>query len=129
MQVGLLARGQDGLEAAKREIEELGGCAIAIYVGWPTVEAIVANKIAPGLLDRYLGHHGYTSQQTSEPEDPERPNNLWRLVAGDPGAHGAFGEHAKPRSYQVWADLYPGWLRLATILAACGVLALASFRG
>ncbi|HEV2990433.1 MAG TPA: SDR family oxidoreductase [Candidatus Angelobacter sp.] len=100
-----------------------------LYVGWPTVEAIAGNKLAPGLLDRYLGHKGYTSQQTSEPEDPERPDNLWKPVAGDHGAHGAFGEHAKPRSYQVWADLHRGWLSTAAILAACGVLALTRFRG
>lgn len=100
-----------------------------LYVGWPTVEAILSNKIVPGLLDRYLGHNGYKSQQTSEPEDPHRPNNLWKPVAGDHGAHGAFGEQAKPRSYQVWTDLHPGWLSLASILAAFGVLALARLRG
>ena len=29
-----------------------------VYVGWPTVEAIVGNKLASGLLDRYLGKTG-----------------------------------------------------------------------
>ena len=33
------------------------------YVGLPSVEAIVANKIAPGLLDHYLARTGYDSQQ------------------------------------------------------------------
>src|SRR5437588_1481487 len=47
-----------------------------LYVGWPTVEAIVANKVAPGALDHYLGRTGFRSQQTSEPEDPHRPDNL-----------------------------------------------------
>src|ERR1051326_6836108 len=56
-----------------------------IYAGWPTVEAIVGNKLAPGLLDRYLGKTGFKSQQTSEPEDPNRPNNLWEPVKGDHG--------------------------------------------
>ena len=48
-----------------------------IYVGWSTVEAIIGNKLVPSLLDRYLGKTGFASQQTSEPEDPNRPNNLW----------------------------------------------------
>src|SRR2546429_4936398 len=48
-----------------------------LYVGWPTVEAIVANKVAPGVLDHYLGRTGFQSQQTSEPENPDRPDNLW----------------------------------------------------
>ena len=30
-----------------------------LYVGMSTVEAIVGNKIAPGLLDHYLGRTGY----------------------------------------------------------------------
>src|SRR5579872_1968415 len=37
-----------------------------LYAGWPTVEAIVGNKLAPGLLDRYLGKTGFASQQRSE---------------------------------------------------------------
>jgi short-subunit dehydrogenase len=42
-----------------------------VYVGTPTVAAIVGNKIAPGILDRYLGYTGFKSQQTNEPEDPQ----------------------------------------------------------
>src|SRR5439155_10683016 len=53
-----------------------------LYVGWPTVEAIVANKLAPGALDHYLGLTGFRSQQTSEREDPGRPDNLWNPEIG-----------------------------------------------
>jgi hypothetical protein len=42
----------------------------------PTVEAIVGNKVAPGLLDHYLARTGYESQQTDEPADPDRPNDV-----------------------------------------------------
>jgi len=48
-----------------------------VYVGAPTVAAIVGNKFAPGILDHYLGRTGYKSQQTSEPEDPKRPRRSW----------------------------------------------------
>ena len=34
-----------------------------IYVGSPTVEAIIGNKIAPGWLVHYLGKTGFDSQQ------------------------------------------------------------------
>lgn len=79
-----------------------------VYVGGSTVEAIVGNKIAPRLLDRYLGNTGYKSQQTSEPEDPNRPNNLWLAVdaADDHGARGAFNGRARSFSLQLWADLH-----------------------
>lgn len=57
----------------------------------------MGNKLAPGLLDRYLGKTGFDSQQTSEPEDPNRPNNLWEPLKGDHGAHGhSTIRHTKP---------------------------------
>jgi NADP-dependent 3-hydroxy acid dehydrogenase YdfG len=89
-----------------------------IYVAAPTVEAIVGNKIAPGLLDHYLGHNGYESQQTAEPEDPNRPNNLWSPVPGDHGAHGTFGALAHAHSYELWTSFNRKW-----IAAACGITA------
>ena len=93
-----------------------------IYVGWPTVEAIVGNKIAPRVLDHYLGRTGYASQQTSEPEHPNRPDNLWEPVAGDHGAHGVFDDRAQQKSYEVWADLNRFWLGIATALGTCAGL-------
>jgi NAD(P)-dependent dehydrogenase (short-subunit alcohol dehydrogenase family) len=93
-----------------------------VYVGGSTVEAIVGNKIAPRLLDRYLGRTGYNSQQTSEPENPGRPDNLWNPVdaESDFGAHGTFEERAKPFSLQLWADLHR-----TKIVAGIGLAALA----
>lgn len=89
-----------------------------VYVGAPTVVAIVGNKFAPGMLDHYLGRTGYDSQQTSEPEDPNRPNNLWQPIPGDHGAHGTFSASAHDHSYESWADLNRKWL----LLAATGIL-------
>ena len=93
-----------------------------VYVGGSTVEAIVGNKIAPRALDRYLGHTGYESQQTDEPEDPGRADNLWEAVDGerDFGIHGSFDTQARPYSIQLWADL-----RRAKIAAGLGVSLLA----
>src|SRR5581483_3302919 len=47
-----------------------------IYVGAPTVKAILANIVAPGLLDRLLARKGYSGQLTNEPERPGRSDNL-----------------------------------------------------
>jgi NAD(P)-dependent dehydrogenase (short-subunit alcohol dehydrogenase family) len=74
-----------------------------VNVGLPTVAAIVGNKLAPGLLDHYLGATGVDGQQTSEPENPDKPNNLFEPVAGDPGAHGRFDDRAFTFSPQFWA--------------------------
>ncbi len=94
-----------------------------IYVGLPTVEAIVGNKIAPAALDHYLAHNCYAAQQTNEPEDPNRPNNLWEPVDAerDHGTHGTFDERASSWTPQLWTDLHRGWVALG-ILALGGVV-------
>jgi NAD(P)-dependent dehydrogenase (short-subunit alcohol dehydrogenase family) len=92
-----------------------------IYVGYPAVEAIMANRIAPRLLDRYLGRTGFESQQDKEPDDPERPDNLWETVDGHFAAHGRFDESAHDGSLQLAATEHRRALAL-TGLAAAGVV-------
>ena len=73
------------------------------FVGFPTVEAIVGDRIAAGLADHYLARAGYDAQQTSEPEDPSRPDNLWAPVDDDRdfGAHGRFDAAARSTSWEL----------------------------
>jgi short-subunit dehydrogenase len=84
-----------------------------VYVGWPTVKAIIGDKIAPGLLDHYLARMGYESQQHNGPVDADRPYNLWEPLAGDWGAHGEFDSRAKSFSLQSWANMNRGWMTVA----------------
>ncbi len=90
-------------------------------VGWPTVATIWGNRVVPGLLDRYLARTGYESQQTDQPEDPDRQDNLWSPVAGDHGAHGTFDGRARPRSSEAWIDRHRG----ALVIAGAGAVGLA----
>ena len=95
------------------------------YVGLPSLEAIVANKIAPGFLDQYLARTGYDSQQHDGPEDPNRPNNLWQPVPGDHGAHGAFDALARNWSPQLWTSKHRTVLALGFLaFAISGLIAL-----
>ena len=94
------------------------------YVGLPSVKAIVANKIAAGLLDHILARTGYASQQHDGSEDPNRPNNLWQPVPGDHGAHGAFDARARNWSPQLWTSEHRGWIAAAVVvLGISGLLA------
>src|SRR6185312_234852 len=92
-----------------------------IMVGGSTVEAIQGNKIAPGWLDHYLARTGYTAQQTEEPEDPNRPDNLWQPVEGDRGAHGSFDDRASAASPELWFATHRPtgrqWIAAAAALA------------
>jgi short-subunit dehydrogenase len=100
-----------------------------MYVGMPTVEAIVGNRIAPGLIDHYLARTGYESQQTDEPADPDRPNNLWEPAPGDHGAHGVFDDRSRDHSWQLWADTHRGLLALAALGVAGAAYAAFSRNG
>ena len=93
-----------------------------LWAGWPAVKAIGGNKLIPRELDYYLARTGYDSQQTDEPVDPDRKDNLWEPVPGDHGAHGDFDDRARPRSYQWWANTHCGWLALAGTAASAAAL-------
>jgi NAD(P)-dependent dehydrogenase (short-subunit alcohol dehydrogenase family) len=94
------------------------------YVGWSSAKAIIANKIAPGLLDHFLASSGYESQQYDGAEHPNRAHNLWEPVAGDHGAHGDFNARAKKSSAFLWMSEHRGWLVLiaATVVLAAAIL-------
>lgn len=93
-----------------------------IWVGAPTVVAIIGNKIAPGLGDQYLARNGFDGQQTSEPADPNRANNLLAPVPGDHGARGSFDRRAWQFSSQWTANKNRGLLALAALAFGAAVL-------
>ncbi len=99
-----------------------------LYVGSSTVEAILGTKVAPGLLDRYLGKTGYKSQQTEQLEDSNRPSNLWEPLPGDRGAHGRFDDKAQDYSAQLWTTENQDWLILA-LGAGIACVALGAYVG
>jgi NAD(P)-dependent dehydrogenase (short-subunit alcohol dehydrogenase family) len=102
-----------------------------LAVGWPTVKAVIGNKIAPGWLDAYLARTCFDAQMTDEPEEPGRPHNLREPVDArrDHGAHGAFDQRSRSASWQLWADKHRGALACAGSLAALACVALLTTRG
>ena len=98
-------------------------------MGWPTVRAILANRLSPALLDRYLARTGYRAQLTDErlssdaPAQP--PGNLFAPVPGDYGAHGRFD--AEARSDDPWTATGAP-LVLSGALALAGGLAWLGWR-
>ena len=76
-----------------------------ILVGFPTLQAIIGNKIAPWLGDLVLAKKGFKEQQTDEPVSPDRKNNVWEPVPEDRGAYGPFDNIAAAKSYTLWASM------------------------
>jgi len=97
-----------------------------VWVGYPTVQAILGNRIAPGLLDRYLARSGYSGQLTQETKPEDAPSNLFEPVKGDYGSHGRFDSRSKPRSVQMFTDRHRTvFWGLAGLLALFGLHRLA----
>jgi NAD(P)-dependent dehydrogenase (short-subunit alcohol dehydrogenase family) len=96
-----------------------------VNVAWTTSVAVIGNNFAPGLADYYLAKNGYDAQMTDEPEDPNRPDNLWQPLPGDHGAHGVFDERAHDRSVELELNKNRKWL-LAGAAIVMGLLAIRS---
>ncbi|OMH24744.1 short-chain dehydrogenase [Tersicoccus phoenicis] len=87
------------------------------WVGASTVATIIGNKLAPALLDRYLAKNGFSSQQTSDPKNPDQPANLWEPAdaSKDFGTHGIFDNRSASTSAQVWASQHHGTVAAAAV--------------
>lgn len=90
------------------------------WVGTSTALTVLANRVAPALLDRYLARTGFASQQTDEPAGSDRSGNLWLPLDGpaghDFGAHGDFDERAHGTDPQLALSRHRGlaWAGLGT---------------
>ena len=102
------------------------------WVGGSTAGTLIGNKFAAGLLDRYLGRTGYSSQQTEAPRDPDQPTNLWEPADGangrDFGAHGIFDDKSTSRSYQLWASQHERLLGAVGAATAAALIAVLTIR-
>jgi NAD(P)-dependent dehydrogenase (short-subunit alcohol dehydrogenase family) len=91
------------IHAATHHLREL-------WVGTPTIKAILANKLFPGLLDRLLARRGYSGQLTDRPSPRDSTGNLFAPVRGDHGAHGRFDDRAHPTSIELWGRRHGSWI-------------------
>jgi short-subunit dehydrogenase len=94
-----------------------------VWVGYSTVQAIVGNMIAPGLLDRLLATKGYSGQLTETPLPDDAPGNLFRPVPGHATAHGRFDNRARTTSWEMFTDRHRDGIFAG--IAFAGVVALA----
>jgi short-subunit dehydrogenase len=93
-----------------------------MWVGLPTVYTILGEKVASGVMDRYLARTNIKAQQTQRPIDPEqRDDNLTSPPPGDPGAHGDFDGQAHGRSPQLWLNTHRRALAGAAAAAGAAV--------
>jgi NAD(P)-dependent dehydrogenase (short-subunit alcohol dehydrogenase family) len=95
-----------------------------IFVGYPTYQAIIGNKIAPWYADIVLAKNGFAGQLTDELVDPDKINNVWEPVHEDRGAYGGFSKIATNKSISLWISLHRNLVR-----AALGVAVMVLVKG
>jgi short-subunit dehydrogenase len=99
-----------------------------LHVGLSSIKAIVANKIAPGYLDRYLAKRAFRAQQRDSATDPEQPVDLWHPVPGMHRLRGSFSHEAKSTCASLWLDTHRGAALGALAALGLGVFALLARR-
>ncbi len=98
------------------------------WVGTPTVEAIIGQRIIPGLLDWYLGKTCYKNQQIPTKQDPNAPNNLYDYVPGKWSARGKFADRSSRTSAEVFLTLHRHWFALGALGLVVAGLRIAKSR-
>ena len=90
-----------------------------MWVGVSTAYTILGERLAPKLLDMYLGWTGVSSQQTDR-DLPRLGSNVFepRDEDEDQGSHGGFDDMTHARDPQLWLSMHRG-----AILAGLGAAA------
>jgi short-subunit dehydrogenase len=93
-----------------------------VWVGASAVLAILGDKVAPSVADRYLAITGFKGQQMQgKPVSPDRPDNLFSPLPKLAATHGIFDDKAKTRSPQTWLATHRPVVFGALGLAAAAV--------
>lgn len=94
-------------------------------VGFPTLQAVIGNKLLPGFGDWVLSKIGFDGQQTDEPKGKHPLDNLFDPAPGSFSAHGRFDKQARDKSTVGWLgrhQVVPLAAALAAGLLAAGFL-------
>lgn len=94
-----------------------------MWVGTPTMKAILGTRVAPGLLDKMMARRAWDGQMTDEPA-PQRPDNLFEPVDGGFDAEGRFEAVSRRRALSSSARAVTSAAALVAIAAALGFGAL-----
>jgi NAD(P)-dependent dehydrogenase (short-subunit alcohol dehydrogenase family) len=89
-------------------------------VGWGAQKLMWGQKLSPRAGDLMLLRMGWKSQHTDEDKPLDSPDNLFRTLPGDPGAHGRFD--AQSRASTLWTSLrLRRWLVGAAVVGAAAL--------
>jgi NAD(P)-dependent dehydrogenase (short-subunit alcohol dehydrogenase family) len=88
-----------------------------LYVGGPSLTAIIGNKLFPALGDRKAARTAWSGQMTTEAVHGARAGNLFLPVPGKFASHGRFDRRARSRSVELWLTKHRAWFVPLSALA------------
>jgi NAD(P)-dependent dehydrogenase (short-subunit alcohol dehydrogenase family) len=92
-------------------------------IGWGAQKLLWGQKLSPRTGDRLLLRDGWRAQHTDELKPTDSPDNLFRPLPGDPGAHGRFDGCSRTTTAWTWLRLRRGLIGAGMALATMGLLA------
>ena len=98
-----------------------------LWVGGPTIQAILGTMVAPGLLDWMMARQAWDGQMTDEPAQ-DRPDNLFEPVEGTWAAQGRFRSVAKGQAVSASDSFVRGASAAAGVAVVGALIALARWR-
>lgn len=94
-----------------------------ILIGRASFKLVFGSILMPGIVERMLAKMGYSGQQTDEPAETTRSDNLFAPVTGDYGAHGRFDARASAHAIETAS------FRAMLTTAAIGIPIVAGIAG
>jgi NAD(P)-dependent dehydrogenase (short-subunit alcohol dehydrogenase family) len=92
-------------------------------VSWGAQKLLWGQKLSPRAGDLLLLRMGWKGQHTQELKPTDSPDNLFRPLPGDPGAHGRFDDRSRRTSAWTWLRLHRGVIGAGLGLGTMGLLA------
>ena len=91
-----------------------------VWVGKPTFQAILANKLCPAIMDYYMAHRAFEGQFEHPSDVKDTEGNLFKPVQKFHHAEGHFAARQSNKAY--WAGT--SWPHEVAVLALLAVLAI-----
>ena len=92
-------------------------------IGEQAVGLILANRVAPGLVDTLAGRFSYPTQKTQRPEVvAARDVSVFTPSTRAAGTHGPFDRESSPVSAQWWLSKHPAAVPVGLGLLALGLV-------
>src|SRR4051812_6884798 len=104
------------LHCCERPIRELP-------IGWGAQKLLWGQKLSPRAGDFLLLRNGWKGQHTEELKSTDSPDNLFKPIPGNPGAHGRFDDQSRSSTAWTRLRLRRGLVGAALGLGTMGVLA------